>query len=142
MNNYKEQFIEDNTETWTEIGAEYKAKRESLGISVASLALNVGVGKDKIQRFENGLPILSAKLLQHSIDMYFELVAKDTAYCEIVNGQGAVIDHVEQATAPYRLALAAFIDSIGIQGVQRDTILTLANDIGDTVQAKTIEYLM
>ena len=69
-----DEWVEEQSQEWQEIGEECKALRKVRGVSVKEIASLLGISEARIYKFENGQPVRDARLIESSYKMAVNIV--------------------------------------------------------------------
>lgn len=66
-------WVEKNTPLWERRGARYRQLRKSSKLSIASVAVEMGISNVELSRFERGKPVKRANMIESMLGIYLEL---------------------------------------------------------------------
>ena len=69
----RQERIEAAMPTWRELGQRFQKVREGLSLDLATVAHSIGIHKSRLKKFEEGLPVLDAKLIETGYRNFLEL---------------------------------------------------------------------
>lgn len=90
-----EQFIKENQEGWKETGQYYRSLRTSQGLTQEYVANALGCSASKISKFENGLCINNAKLLENAYRMYLAINKEVNDISNIESYVDSVMENID-----------------------------------------------
>ncbi len=69
----RQERIEAAMPAWRELGQRFQKVREGLSLDLAAVAHSIGIHKSRLKKFEEGLPVLDAKLIETGYRNFLEL---------------------------------------------------------------------
>lgn len=69
----REGYVQAKSLEWALVGSSFKDARENLGLSAAYVAGGIGISESTLRRFENGTPVLAAKVIEKAYVMFLHL---------------------------------------------------------------------
>jgi len=66
---FRKRFLDISRPYWEQAGKRFQKLRESLGLSLNSVSRELGVSASRLRRFENGLAVKDAKLIENAYRM-------------------------------------------------------------------------
>lgn len=69
----RELFLQENQKEWFDRGQVFKQIREDNGLPLNMVAKRLGISPGRLKRFENGVPVESAKLIESAYTLFLEL---------------------------------------------------------------------
>ncbi|RED32414.1 DNA-binding transcriptional regulator [Paenibacillus sp. VMFN-D1] len=85
----REEFVASKSGQWALTGAQYKKIRKELGFSAATVARGISVSESTLRRFEKGIPVTAARIIENAYKLFLHLhKAKEAGYNEFVHAPG------------------------------------------------------
>ncbi|WP_110930586.1 helix-turn-helix domain-containing protein [Paenibacillus bouchesdurhonensis] len=69
----REGYVQAKSLEWALVGSSFKDARESLGLSAAFVASGIGISESTLRRFENGTPVMAARVIEKAYEMFLYL---------------------------------------------------------------------
>jgi transcriptional regulator with XRE-family HTH domain len=74
---WRSRFIAHRVKKWKEVGADFRSAGENMALSLAEVSRRMGTSATRLRNFENGAPVLDAKLIEQSYLNFLDLHAHE-----------------------------------------------------------------